>query len=258
MNVISVTQNSGVSSIMHVKWCGFSYSQCVMWPEELWSPLIFGDTYKDLGKPELIADKIHKYRTLKEKYGDYRLLKDGPPDELCTFVFDNHAEAVRIFGRKELDLLKKGEGLDDTLADLQSQRIELVVLSETKKSMGPGSLDIVVKFLKTRGLDRYFKRLITPQGKIDLEDDSVDLRYSGRFKRDGTLYETLALDLSEKGVEPYEAVLVGASPDTDINPAHDKGFKTIQYTGFIDLGESKADTAISSFRELKDILRKKD
>ncbi|MFH1114326.1 MAG: hypothetical protein V1792_10420 [Pseudomonadota bacterium] len=257
MNSDSVTQGNEASPIMHVKWCGFRYGQCVMWPGKLRSSLILGDTYKDLGKPELIADKIHKYRTLKEKYGEYRFLKDGPPDELCSFVFDSHAEAVRIFGRKELDLLETGEGLDDALAYLQSRRIELEVLSETKKSMGPGSVDVVVKFLKSRELDKYFRKLITPQGKIDLEDNSVDLRYNGRLMRDGTLYDTLAKDLSEKDVEPQEAVLVGAFPDTDIDPAHSRGFKTIQYKGFADLGDSKADTAISSFRELKEILRKK-
>lgn len=254
----SGTQARTVPHLFDVKWCGFGYAQCVMWPGDLWSPLIFGDTYKELGRPELIADKIHKYRILKEKYGDRRFLEEGPPDELRTFVFDNQAEAVRTFGRYELDLLDKGEGLDEALAYLQAQRIELEVVSETRKSMGPGSVDIVLKFLKSRKLDKYFRRLITPQGKIDLEDDTVDLRYDGRFKRDGTLFDTLVRELSEKGVKPHEAVLVGAVPDTDINPAHERGLKTIQYTGFVDLGQSKADAAISSFRELKEILRKKE
>jgi ribonucleotide monophosphatase NagD (HAD superfamily) len=52
--------------------------------------------------------------------------------------------------------------------------------------------------------------------------------------------------------------MVGDKPETDINPAHDRGYKTIQYTGFIDLGESKADMVIHTFDELKEILKKKE
>ena len=45
--------------------------------------------------------------------------------------------------------------------------------------------------------------------------------------------------------------MVGDKPSTDIDPAHDRGFKTIQYTGFVDLGPSNADLA-SSFRRAQD------
>lgn len=51
--------------------------------------------------------------------------------------------------------------------------------------------------------------------------------------------------------------MVGDKPETDINPAHDRCFRTIQYKGFIDLGESNADMVIHSFVELKEILKKK-
>ncbi len=54
---------------MEVKWCGFDYGQCIMEPGGLRNPLVFGDIYKALGQPELISDKIRKYRILKEKYG---------------------------------------------------------------------------------------------------------------------------------------------------------------------------------------------
>ncbi len=127
-----------------------------------------------------------------------------------------------------------------------------------KKTLGPVGTDIVSKFLKRRGLVKYFKELVTPQGKIKLEDDSIDLKYKGFTKKEGTLYDVLAQELKERGIEPHEAVMVGDKPETDIDPAHDRGFKTIQYTGFIDLGESKADMVIHSFDELKEILKKKE
>ena len=76
-------------------------------------------------------------------------------------------------------------------------------------------------------------------------------------KKDGTLYDVLAEELKELGIEPHEAVMIGDKPSTDIDPAHDRGFKTIKYTGFIDLGKSKADLVIDSFQELKNIIKKK-
>lgn len=243
---------------MEVKWCGFDYGQCIMEPGGLRNPRLFGDLYKELGKPELIADRIRKYRILKEKYGSYGRIKEGHRDEIYTYVLDNDPDAIELFSQKEQDLLDMGEGLEETLEHLQSQGIELQVVSEMKKTLGPVGTDIVSRFLKRRGLVKYFKELVTPQGKIDLVNDTVDDRYKGHTKKDGTLYEVLAQELKERGIEPHEAVMVGDKPETDINPAHEKGFKTIKYTGFIDLGDSKADLVIHSFEELKSILEKKD
>jgi len=243
---------------MEVKWCGFDYGQCIMEPGGLRNPLLYGNLYKALGKPELIPDKIRKYRMLKEKYGSFSLIKEGHRDEIYSYVLDDDPEAIDRFGQLEQDLLDMGEGLEDVLVYLQDQGIELQVVSEMKKTMGAVGTDIVSMFLKRRGLLKYFKELVTPQGKIMLEDNSVDLKYKGFTKKEGTLYDVLAQELKEHGIEPHEAVMVGDKPETDIDPAHDRGFKTIQYTGFIDLGESKADMVIHSFDELKEILKKKE
>ncbi len=127
-----------------------------------------------------------------------------------------------------------------------------------KKTLGPVGTDIVSRFLKSRGLTKYFKELVTPQGKINLMDDSIDTRYQGLTKKAGTLYDELAKELAQRGIGPEEAVMVGDKPETDINPANDRGFRTIQYKGFIDLGPSKADMVIHSFDELTWILKKKE
>ncbi len=243
---------------MEVKWCGFDYGQCIMEPGGLRNPLLYGNLYKKLGKPELIPDKIRKYRMLKEKYGTFSLIKEGHRDEIYSFVLDDDQEAIDLFGQLEQDLLDMGDGLEGALDYLQAQGIELQVVSEMKKTMGAVGTDIVSRFLKRRGLLKYFKELVTPQGKITLEDNSIDLKYKGFTKKEGTLYDVLAQELKERGIEPHEAVMVGDKPETDIDPAHDRGFKTIQYTGFIDLGESKADMVIHSFDELKEILKKKE
>jgi len=243
---------------MEVKWCGFDYGQCIMEPGGLRNPLLFGDLYKQLGKPELIPDKIRKYRILKEKYGSYGRIKEGHRDEIYSFVLDDDPRAIELFGQLEQDLLDMGDGLEDALDYLQAQGIELQVVSEMKKTLGAVGTDIVSRFLKRRGMVKYFKELVTPQGKINLEDNTIDPRYKGYTKKDGTLYDMLAQELKERGIEPHDAVMVGDKPETDIDPAHDRGFKTIQYTGFIDLGESKADIVINSFSELKTILKKKE
>jgi FMN phosphatase YigB (HAD superfamily) len=244
--------------MMEVKWCGFDYGQCIMEPGGLRNPRMFGDLYKTLGKPELIPDKIRKYRILKEKYGSFSLIKEGHRDEIHSYVLDDDPEAIALFSRLEQELLDMGDGLEDALAYLQSIGIELQVVSEMKKTLGAVGADIVSRFLIGRGLVKYFKELVTPQGKMNLGDGSIDERYRGLTKKAGTLYDELARELKERGIEPHEAVMVGDKPETDIDPAHDRGFKTVQYKGFIDLGESKADIVINSFQELKSILKKKE
>jgi FMN phosphatase YigB (HAD superfamily) len=241
--------------VFEVKWCGFDFGQCIMEPGGLRNPLVFGDICKELGKPELIPDKMRRYRILKEKYGTYGRIKEGHRDEIYSFVLDSDPEAMELFSEQEQRRLAMGEGLEDALEYLQSQGIELQVISEMKKTLGPVGTDLVSKFLKGKGLVKYFKVLVTPQGKIDLQHDTLDPRYKGCTKKDGSLYDVLVQELKEQGIEPQEAVMVGDKPETDIDPAHDRGFKTIQYTGYYDFGNSKADVVISSFEELKKIVR---
>jgi len=241
--------------VFEVKWCGFDFGQCIMEPGGLRNPLVFGDIYKQLGKPELIPDKMRKYRILKEKYGTYGRIKEGHRDEIYGYVLDNDPEAIELFSEQEQRRLEMAEGLVDALEYLKSQGIELQVISEMKKTLGPVGADLVSKFLKGKGLVKYFKELITPQGKIDLQHDTLDPRYKGRTKKDGSLYDVLVQELKEQDIAPQEAVMVGDKPETDIDPAHDRGFKTIQYTGYYDFGDSKADVVISSFEELRKIVK---
>lgn len=242
---------------MEVKWAGFDFGQCIMEPGGLRNPRLFSELYKELGRPELIPDKIRKYRRIKEKYGTFGRVKEGHRDEIHSYVLDNDPEAIELFSKKEQQLLDIGDGLTDALDYLQAQGIELQVVSEMKKTLGPVGTDIVSKFLKGKGLVTYFRELVTPHGKIDLVTDSLDPRYKGFTKEEGTLYDELVKDLAERGIKPEEAVMVGDKPSTDIDPAHKRGFKTIKYTGFVDLGASKADLEIETFAELKTILRKK-
>lgn len=240
-----------------VRWAGFDFGQCIMEPGGLRNPLVFGDLCKKLGRPELTAEKMYRYRVLKEKYGSYGAIKEAHRDEIHSYVLDDDPRAIELFSEMEQVHLDMGAGLVDALDYLRGQGIELQVVSEMKKTLGPVGTDIVSRFLKRRGLVDYFHELITPQGKIDLVQGTVDDRYLGHTKESGTIYDVLIEELAERGIRPEEAVMVGDKPATDIDPAHDRGFKTIQYTGFVDLGPSKADLRIDSFAELKTILTKR-
>lgn len=243
--------------ILEVKWCGFDYGETIMNAEKLRNAIVLGDIYKTLGEPERIPDKIRKYRILKEKYGSYPHIHEGHKDELFEFVLDNDPEAIGLFKQKEQELLSIGEGVEDALAYLRSEDIEIYMVSEMKQSSDPIGKDHITRFMKRQGIAKYFDGLITPMGKIDFKTNAIDMVYKGATKAEGTLYDLLAQELKGRGIQPHEAVMVGDRPNTDINPAHERGFKTIQYKGFTDLGKSDADAVIRSFGELKRILRKK-
>jgi FMN phosphatase YigB (HAD superfamily) len=247
-----------MAEMLEVKWAGFDYGQCIMEPGGLRNPLVLGDICKLMGEPEMAAERVRRYRRLRELYGEYSKIKEGHRDEIYSYVLDGEKEAQDLFSQKEQQYLDTGDGLEDALQWIKGQGIELQVVSEMKKTLGPVGSDIVSRFLKNRGFTKYFPTLVTPQGKMDIVNDTiVDESYIGLTKEAGTIYDRLAEDLRSRGIEPEEAVMIGDKPSTDIDPAHDRGFKTIKYTGFIDLGPSKADVEIEHFSELKVILKKK-
>lgn len=243
--------------ILEVKWCGLDYGETIMNSENLTNALVFGDIYKILGEPERIPDKIRKYRILKEKYGNYPQIHEGHKDELFEFILDDDPEAIAVYKQKEQEAMITQEGAEDALVYLCSEGIEVYMVSELIQSPDPLGKDAISGFLKRQRIRKYFDGLITPVGKIDFRTNTVDLKYKGSTKAEGTIYDLIAQELKERGIQPHEAVMVGDRPETDIIPAQKRGFKTLQYTGFTDLGKSEADAVISSLDELKSIVRKK-
>jgi FMN phosphatase YigB (HAD superfamily) len=210
-----------------------------------------------MGEPELVEERIHRYRVLKEKYGSYSIVKEGHRDEIMSYVFDGKEEAREIFSAKEQEHLLMGSGLEETLRYLTAEGIHLSVVAELKKTLGAMGTDIVTRFLQTKGLTRYFEDVVTPQGRIDLRDGSLDLSYKGKTKEQGTLYDELVQALLKRGISPSDGAMVGDKIATDIVPAKKRGFITIQYAGYIDMGPSEADYRIENFLELKQLIKKK-
>ncbi len=235
---------------IEAKWCGFDFGQCLMNPSGLRNHLVIGDVCKMLGEPERIDERIHRYHALKEKYGSYGAVKEGHRDEILTAVFDGDDKAMEYFSQKEQEHLRMGKGLLETLIYLKKEGIHLFVVAELKKTLGPMGTDIITRFLQTKNLMEYFEKLVTPQGKIDLKNGTIDTRYRGKTKAEGTLYDLLAEDLAEMGIAPSEGAMIGDKGLTDIVPAKKRGFNTIQYIGYINYGLTGADLVISDFREL--------
>jgi putative hydrolase of the HAD superfamily len=238
------------------KWVGIDFGQCLMDPSGLRNYRVIGDVCKEMGEPERIEERIHRYRVLKEKYGSYGAIKEGHRDEILSYVFENDKEAMEIFGAKEQEHLKAAPGTEEALQYLRDQGIERAVVAELKKTLGPIGTDIVTRFLKSKGLLHYFDELVSPQGSVNLRDGSLDLRYKGKTKEEGTLYDELSKDLLKRGIQPSEAIMIGDKLWTDISPAKKRGFRTIQYIGYINYGSSEdADFVISNFHELENIVK---
>jgi FMN phosphatase YigB (HAD superfamily) len=241
---------------IEAKWVGFDFGQCLMDPSGLRNYRVIGDVCKEMGEPERIEERIHRYRVLKEKYGSYGAIKEGHRDEILSYVFEKNKEAMEIFGAKEQEHLKVAPGTEEALQYLRDKGIERAVVAELKKTLGPVGTDIVTRFLKSKGLLHYFDELVSPQGSVNLRDGSVDLRYKGKTKEEGSLYDELSKDLLKRGIRTSEAVMIGDKLWTDISPAKKRGFKTIQYIGYINYGSSEdADFVISNFRELEGIVK---
>ncbi len=244
--------------IIELKWIGFDFGQCLMDPSGLRNHLVIGDVCKAIGEPERIEERIHKYRVLKEKFGSYSVIKEGHRDLIMSYVFDGVEEAKEIFSVKEQEHLVMGSGLEETLQYLRQEGIRLSVVAELKKTLGPMGTDIVTRFLQGKNLIEYFEEMVTPQGRIDLRDGSIDLKYKGKTKEEGSLYDELAKDLKARGIEPNEGAIIGDKIITDITPSKKRGFRTIQFIGYINYGQSEdVDFVISDFRELKNIVKGK-
>ena len=143
----------------------------------------------------------------------------------------------------------------DAIKYLRNQGIEVSIVAELKRTLGPIGTDQVSGFLTNQKILQYFDELITPQGKVNLRNGSVDLTYKSSSKEEGNLYDILVEDLRKRGIKPSEAVMIGDKEWSDLTPAQKRGFKAVHYAGFVFHAPSNADYIIRHFSELKEIIR---
>ena len=242
--------------LLPIRWCGFDYGETLMDPSGLRNPLLFGDVCGAWGRPELARDMAHAYRVLREAYGEYYTVKEGHREEVFTHVLSSDLEAQRIFMDTEPRLLGTAEHLHETLTRLRNLGLVLDIVSELIRTVGAIEENVILRFLATHHLRAYFRFLITPLGKIDVQSGRlIDERYCGHTKGAGTIYDVLVGDLAEQGVAPSQAVMIGDRPGSDIEPAHARGLRTVQYSGYSRYPASNvADAVVEDMRLLPPLL----
>jgi len=239
-----------VTVALRVRWMGVDMGECLMDVTPRRAHLLTGDVTRELSQPELARSRCHKWRVIVEKYGSVPVMLERHKDELARYVFDDEPAALETFLRVEQDYLWLAAGAAEALGELRSRGIELSVVTAARTGGSNMKESAEYRFLARHGVLQYFSSVISPRGKLRLADGTVDTRFEGTAKEDGTIYAVLAADLEERGIPRDQAVMMGDKEWTDIEPAKIQGFKTILYSGYVRRGPTVADLEVRSFADL--------
>jgi len=256
-----------------IRWCGFDFGGTIIDPRrnyQSWVEII-NEIYTELGKPEVISDKVARFSKLIENYeydkrlmdgilGDidfwkkyYRLkrLRETDMPGFFSRILDNNQKAIELFQKKSFRFLKLADGFKECLEFLKKKGISINIVSDVGTE---STIETLPRVLGTFGLMPYFTDIITNHGRIK-KNGETDLSYKGMEKVDGTLYKKIAQYLLSIGIEPSQALMIGDRPVEDVEKAKENGFKAIQFTGVQKRRVSNAaDYVISDLKELEKII----
>ena len=201
--------------------------ECLMDVTPRRAHLLTGDTSKALGEPDLADIRCHRWRVMIEKYGSLPVVLERHKNEVIRYVFDDRPVAGETFLAVEQDYLRLAMGAAEALAYLKAQGIELSVVTAARSGPGRFEDSAEYRFLVKHDVLKYFDSIVSPRGKLRVADGSVDHKYEGASKEEGTIYDALAEDLGSRGMRPAEGVMMGDKEWTDIGPAKRRGFHTI-------------------------------
>ena len=236
--------------VLRVRWMGIDMGECLMDVTPRRAHLLTGDTTRELGQPERAASRCHKWLMMLEQHGSLPVVLEAHKDELIRYVFDDEPAASDTFLRVEQDHLWLAAGAAEALAFLRDQGIELSVVTAARTGGSRIEESSEYRFLVKHDVLRYFSSVISPRGKLRVADGTVDRRYEGATKEAGTIYDVLAEDLGTRGILPEQGLMMGDKEWTDIEPAKQRGFKTILYTGYVRRGPTVADLVVERFCDL--------
>jgi FMN phosphatase YigB (HAD superfamily) len=233
---------------------GIDMGECLMDVTPRRAHLLTGDTTRVLGQPEMAAARCHRFRAMIEKYGSLPIVLERHKDELIHYVFDDRPGAGDAYLAVEQDYLDLAPGAASALAALRAQNIELSVVTAARSGPGRFQSSAEYRFLVKHDVLKYFDSVISPRGKLRVVDGSVDERYQGTSKEEGTIYDAVVEDLAERKITPDQGVMMGDKEWADIGPAKRRGFHTILYTGYVRSGPTEADLEIERFADLPDFV----
>ena len=169
---------------------------------------------------------------MKEKYGSYPVIKERARPEIMSYVFDDRPGVAQIFSRIEQDYLKVADGAVEAIKYLREQGIEVSIVAELKRTLGPIGTDMVSAFLIRQGVVQYFDELITPQGKSRPAHRRSRSEVQGLVQRSGgPVRRARRRSALAEASSPRDGVMVGDKEWSDITPALKRGFQAIHYSG---------------------------
>ena len=256
-----------------IRWCGFDFGGTMQDPRKgyQYTVEVINEIYTELGKPEVINEKLARLDELLAELEYDKRLMDGIENEIelwkrtfqfkrlqetaiqkfFSYILDNNQDAIGLYRERRLRFFKPADGLKECVTYLKDKGISVNIVSDVGSEE---TLKIISYFLNLYDLTPYFSEIITNYGRIKKNGD-MDLSYKGMNKIDGTIYKKLARDLLDIGIKPSQVLIIGDRPVEDVDTAKENGFKTIQFTGIVKRRVSNAaDYVISNLKELKKIL----
>jgi len=255
-----------------VRWVGFDFGGTIQNPGKGYQSTAeaIREVYTEIGRPELINDKLSRFDELvaESEYDEhfmdgiaddidfwkrhyrFRNLREMGVQKIFNYIFDNNQEAIKLFQNKGHRFWEPVNGLHECFEYLKDKEISINIVSEVGSEE---TIKSIANFLRIHNLTHY-SDIITNFGRIKKNGD-MDLSYKGLGKNDGAIYKKLARDLIDIGIQPFQALMIGDRPVEDVEKAKENGFKAIQFTGVQKRRvSSAADYVISNLKELENIL----
>ncbi len=244
-----------------VKWFGIDFAFTIMNPLTLHHSVVIPEMYRRLGRKSEGPKRLKVWYKLRDSMGSpddqphqkVRLLKEYNRERFYAEVFDNDPDVIGMYAEMEATERRPPDDLKAALEYLKRKGKSLSVVSEVSGIKGTLTVSASLRAHHLLGL---FDEIITPAGRFSPEGKLLDENaFAGSSKKDGTIYERLAVYLDSEGIHAGQRAMVGDDPKLDVDLAKKYGFITIQYTGVIDRGRTeKADYLLTRWSELPELL----
>ena len=248
------------SSRPSILWCGIDYGETIMNPLTLHQSAVIPEVYRELGRPEEAEERVRRWYHVRNSMGPtstaqhllVRDLKQYARERVDAEVFDGDRRAIELFEKKEVLAFAIPPNVEEGLTRLNDASVECAIVSESANLIG---VQVIARFLQLRGFGRYFREIMTPAGRFNLECRLLDDSFVGATKKAGTIYRQIKSYLQSRGIATQSAAIIGDDPQLDVEHAKPHGFVTVQYVGVIDRGGSEhADITLTDWKEIGKIL----